>query len=562
MAKTAGKKRSASTDRQRTVYMSGSNGLKRAAEPKKTAGSRRRKAKKNKAGRLLCIVLGILVIVTVSVLYIAGRTVYRQRGAYPGVKAEGIDAAGMTEAEIAEVLRKEADAWLTSDVVTVEVDEVAVTVNAKDAGLDYTVTETAAEAAAYCRSGKFFERFREVMLCRRDGRNFTMEMTVDPDAVLAIAQKIAEEVSVDYAASSWYRSGMTVFADKGQTGRTLDAQALAALMEQKFTARESCVIRMSATVREPDAIDLDAVAAASETEPQDAYIDSSDASHFTVVEEKSGSALDRGKAEAILAGNGIDGRHYEIPLETVEAAVTKASIEAMFYRDVLAEVTTELNAGNVNRTKNVRLACEKCNGTVIGPGDVFSYNTVVGPRTYDRGFVDAIIFQAGEQVDGVGGGICQVSSTIYMAALRADLKIVSRANHSFAVTYTPKGEDATVVYGYTDFQFKNNTGYPVRLEVSLSGSTVRVRIVGTQTTPGKSVKIETNVIGTVNHQTVEQEDASLAPGTRVLKQSGFDGYICESYRVVYVNGEEVSRSFESKSVYKAQDTVYLVGPAE
>ena len=142
-------------------------------------------------------------------------------------------------------------------------------------------------------------------------------------------------------------------------------------------------------------------------------------------------------------GDGSE-QSYTIPVKRTPAEVTADRLAEVLFSDTLASTSTSLNAGNRDRTNNVRLACEHINGTILNPGDEFSYNGVVGERTAARGFKAAGAYANGKVVDEVGGGVCQPSSTLYMAVLRADLEVTERHNHSFTVAYTPLGEDATV----------------------------------------------------------------------------------------------------------------------
>ena len=227
----------------------------------------------------------------------------------------------------------------------------------------------------------------------------------------------------------------------------------------------------------------------------------------------------------------------------------------------MGQCTTDFNPGNKGRTTNVLLATDFCNGVFLMPGDVFSYNDSVGPRTYERGFKDATVYVGNSAEDGVGGGICQVSSTIYYAALRADLKIVERYAHSRMVTYVPLGEDATVAWGSKDFKFENNTDFPMKVVTSHKTNNLTVKLYGTQTVENKVVKIETTQLSKTPFEVVYEVDETLAPGTESVKSNGYTGYKTESYRVVYIDGKEVSRTFENKSTYKKYDKVILHNPA-
>ena len=160
------------------------------------------------------------------------------------------------------------------------------------------------------------------------------------------------------------------------------------------------------------------------------------------------------------------------------------------YAKTLATYTTYFDASNTNRSTNLRLAIKSINGTVLQPGDTFSFNGVVGERTAARGYKTAIVFEGGQSVPGLGGGICQVSSTLFNAALMANQKIVERHYHSATISYVPLGRDATVAYGSKDFKFRNNKSVPVKIEATYNSSgSITVALKADYGTTSKKVTI-------------------------------------------------------------------------
>ena len=200
-----------------------------------------------------------------------------------------------------------------------------------------------------------------------------------------------------------------------------------------------------------------------------------------------------------------------------------------------------------------------CNGVVLNDGDIFDYNAVVGKRTTDRGFGAAPAYVNGETVDTIGGGICQVSSTIYYAALLSNLEIVERYAHRYAPSYITWGMDATVSWGGPEFRFKNDTGYPVRLDVTYENSRITVSVVGTKL-DDTYVKMTYSVLGDTPYETEYVETEDLDWGTEQQKQSPYTGHQVVSYRNVYDgSGKLISQELEAKSNYKSRNEIILVG---
>ena len=180
-----------------------------------------------------------------------------------------------------------------------------------------------------------------------------------------------------------------------------------------------------------------------------------------------------------------------------------------------------------NRTTNLILASQKVNGTVLMPGEVFSFNKVVGERTIAKGYKNAAIFVNGEVEDGLAGGICQVSSTLYDAVIAANLEITERYNHSKLTSYLPGGKDATVVWGRLDFQFKNNREYPVKIEMGVQNGVVMANIYGIKSNEEYEINIESQRVGVTGMYT-----------------------IYNAYKVYRQNGVEAKREFLSRDLYK------------
>ena len=215
-----------------------------------------------------------------------------------------------------------------------------------------------------------------------------------------------------------------------------------------------------------------------------------------------------------------------------EVRVTDFGMDA--FPDLLATYSTKY-VNNADRTTNLKIAASKMNGTVVVPGGTFSFNSVVGPRTASRGYKAAAIYSEGTVVNDTGGGICQVVTTLYNAAIKANMNITERRNHSFLPTYANPGYDATVVYGSQDFKFKNTRDYPVKVVANVENGYCTVSIYGLRTDNEYDISIETNIIKTMPKKT----------------SGGSTGYVVDSFRVVRQNGEVISSEKISRDTYSA-----------
>lgn len=195
---------------------------------------------------------------------------------------------------------------------------------------------------------------------------------------------------------------------------------------------------------------------------------------------------------------------------------------SIFYElgtDLISQYQTTYNEENVNRSTNIKLATEKVNETIVLPNEIFSYNKVVGRRGEQEGFKLATVYQNGKVVKGFGGGVCQVSSTLYNAVLYANLEVIERKNHLFLPSYSNVGEDATVSDGYIDFKFKNTRKYPIKIICSASNGILNVKIYGKKQEDECIIEIQSEVVEEIPYKTIYENNVNLIPGEYKLIQS-------------------------------------------
>lgn len=228
--------------------------------------------------------------------------------------------------------------------------------------------------------------------------------------------------------------------------------------------------------------------------------------------------------------------------------------------DVVAEFKTNFSSGNRPRSSNIKLASSKIEGVILLPGEKFSFNGTVGRRTIQGGFKEAGVYLNGKHDTGVGGGICQVSTTLYNAALFANLKIVSRTNHSMPVPYVPPGRDATVNYGAQDLAIENNMKTPIVISHTYSPGTLTFRILGKKE-EGLEVKITLGKTKTWDPGSRREYDSSLPAGSTRVIQSGTSGRSVTSFRTVYKNGVKVSSESLGLSYYSGGPRIVAYGPS-
>lgn len=247
-----------------------------------------------------------------------------------------------------------------------------------------------------------------------------------------------------------------------------------------------------------------------------------------------------------------------LPVATVYPANTEDDITSAGIGEIWGSFTTSFNADNVNRVTNIKLAAAKINGRIVLPGDTFSFNDIVGPRERQFGFKEAMELVDGELVPGIGGGVCQVSSTLYNAALYANLAVIERYNHSKPLVYIPLGRDATVAFGALDFKFSNNTASPLMITAEVKDDKLLVGIFGRKKTR-EQVKLVTTDQQVIPPSVIKRTDSGLFLGETKLVRQGKPGYEVTTLRVVTSGDREIKREVLSRDRYSPEDTIVKIG---
>jgi len=294
------------------------------------------------------------------------------------------------------------------------------------------------------------------------------------------------------------------------------------------------------------------------TEPIDATIRLV-SGKFQITDEKPGSSLNEKKAFEMI-DSAIKSKSIatiQLPVDKIEAAITRADLSNI--TDKLGEFSTRFNAANEARSYNIKLATKSVTDVLVKPGEVFSLNKTLGPRLAKYGYRAAKVLINNEYVDGIGGGVCQVSTTLYNAALLANLKIVERRNHSLPSSYIGLGRDATISGDYIDLKFMNNTPYPIYIYGEVTGNQVKFSIYGKNENKGREIKIKTEVLKKIEPKIKIIEDKTLPVGTKIVEKKPIPGYVVRSYRIIVENGKEVLVEPLFTDTYRASDGVTRVG---
>lgn len=465
---------------------------------------------------------------------------------YNGVTINGIDVGGLSKNNAIEVFN-EYYSSLNNVNVSLYSEDSNVEFFASDINATFDADKASEFAYSLGRDGNFFERIFSGLKYRFSNQNEIFDVNIDMKKLSKQVSLVSDGVETGVVQPSYLRQGNKLIVKNGITGMQIDHTVIKENLVKKLNILEDAFVKVEIVKVKPEKVDIDKIQKAIKTNVQNAeYISDTGVLIDQIIGIEIANIEEAKKiAESITE----EGMQFSIPLKITLPDTTIDSVMEELFRDTLSTYTTNFNVNEVERSDNVRTAAKSIDNVILMPGQEFSYNNIVGERTTERGYKVAKVYQAGQVVDGMGGGICQVSSTLYNAVVKADLEILERKNHSLPVAYVKLGRDATVVYGVIDFRFRNNQQYPIRIESKISGGTLTVDICGINTNPNRSVDIETEFISTLDFIEKTIPDETLPMGTSKIIQTGKKGYKVKSYRVTKENGVEVDRKVIATDTY-------------
>lgn len=482
----------------------------------------------NKENLKVGTVLGIVFISFIIIFFILflGITLYISSSdkIITGIYIKGVEVAGLTKEQAIEKVTNEFNNVLPNNLTVVH-GEYETQLNLEDLGANLNIEEAVNRAYNMGRDSNIFKNMGTIIKNLVSVNDLDLNVTVNTEQCTSILNDISTKLPDTVVQSSYYVEGNKLIITRGKSGNVVDVTPSIENIKNKIQdlTYASSKIELVTVAKDPDAIDIDKIHNEIYKEPVNAYYTTNP---YVVYPHENGVDFNISVDEAKAMLNDVKDE-YEIPLKYTAPSVTTNMIGTEAFPDLLAKFSTNYNARDTDRTTNLRLAAEKINGTVLMPGETFSYNTVVGERTIAAGYKEAAMYQNGEVVDGLGGGICQISTTLYNAVLYSNLEIVERRNHQFVPSYAAAGRDATVVYGSIDFRFKNTRNYPVKILCTVSGGVAKCEIYGLKENPDYDVEITSRVTETT--------------ATSIKS---------ETYKTVRQNGQVISSERINKDTYK------------
>ncbi len=485
-------------------------------KPEKAKPAKEPKPERKRSGKGGWIALGVIAALLCIALLGGAWYVSRIPTIYPGVKMQGMLLEHMTPQEAEVSLHTAGWDGPDGDILHVTLPgDHSFDVPASAMGWTATAEEGADVAYQYGRDGNFIHNGIMYVKSLFTGVDLTDRLAsgLDEDALRKLVDKAVKEsndavtdtMNVDTKAKvlTLVKGSELLAVDAGSV---YDA-VVSALKDHVSKLECSTELNQDANI---DDLDLQVIHDDLCGEPVNA---SYDPVKKEVVEGEPGIEFDVEEAEKLWKAAKL-GDTVKIPVTVTEPSFKAADVTEL-YGDLLASKSTSLAGSSASRINNITLAAQKINGVILMPGETFSYNKTVGQRTTAAGFQEAGAYANGEVVQEVGGGICQVSSTLYYCTLISNLKITSRTNHYFPVGYIESGMDATVSWGAPDFTFQNNRTFPIRIDAYVRGGSVYVEIHGTDV-DGSTVRMDSTTSGltTTTYRNVYDKDGELLSRTQ------------------------------------------------
>lgn len=523
--------------------------------------------KKSKKKLVWIIVLASLLVILLAAASV-GTYFLSQLTILDNISVAGVDVGGMTKAQAVEAVTAAiGDQYATKDM-TVTVVETPVTIPAAYSGGALKVKAAVGKARRFGQLALPKQAAAEQESLANGGYvvDLSPYMQINEAAIRELLVNASQEYGTDLSQSTWTVNGtkptdeelaagqvdMQMVINVGTADYEFDFDAMYAAVVDAYS-NSSFNIEAPCVITEPDDIDLEKIFQEHCLAAVNAYVDD----NYDLINESSGFGFDIEEVTKQLAAADY-GTSLNVDFKVFTPTYTMENLRADLFKDQLSTTTAKASSQG-GRDTNIRLACEAFNGLIIKPGQVVSYNEVVGERTTEKGYKSGASYMGGKTVYVTGGGICQVSSTLYSTCVLADLEIVTRENHGYAVSYLPLGIDATVSWGGPEFVFKNNSEHLILVEAYAEGGHTTVTFWGIDD-KDYYVKFESEHLRTIPWST-RYEDYSYNNSQgytngKVLT-SPYTGYEANTYRVKIdkKTGEVISRELEAYSYYNKRDKV-------
>ena len=467
------------------------------------------------------IILFLFLLTFLSLLNIGNSKILHN------IYINNISVSSLSQTDAKEKLNSELNTKL-SKTIKLTFEDYSIDFLPAEIDFSYDTSSTIEKAYSIGRTGNIFTNNLKILISLFKKTNLDVIYSYNEEKLNNIINNISVDIPNLVIEPSYYISDDTLVVTKGTDGNELDKNKTKELLLSAITQNDTTLtLPINYTVS--NSIDINKIHDEIFSEPQNASVTKNP---YKISAEKNGVDFAISIDEAKELASNVDASEIYIPLKYTKPEITISDLGEDIFGTKLGTATTIYDSTNINRSTNIDIACEKINRTILEPGETFSFNKVVGERTAKSGFKEALIYTGGEVDYGLGGGICQISSTLYNAVLKANLDIVERKNHSMTVSYLPVGQDASVSYGSVDFKFTNSRSYPIKIVATANTGVITISVWGVLEEQEYVVTLETEILETTDYKTTYEYSSSIPVGKEELKQVGKNGYKCSTYKIL------------------------------
>lgn len=536
---------------------------KKTEEEKESNTTEKMEFQKKRNIKIAVIVISSLVIILLILSVIFALVNIDNEKILSNISIMGIDVSNMSQEEAKKAISEVIDAKLSEEII-LKKDDYETSLNATQIEVTFDVDAAVSQAYNFGRDGNIVVNNYNIIFTILFGKEVDCNFNYSEEALDNKINDISSKLPGALVDNSYYIEGENLVIVKGKEGLTIKKDQLKNTIINKIkdVNKRYDIVTIPTEIVKPTEIDLERIRNEIYKEPQDAYISKNSETNKTEIHTEVDGvdfAISLEEAKEIISE---DKDEYTIPLKITKPEKTIDDLGEEAFPDKIATYSTRYDPTNRNRSNNIIISSKKIDGTIIMPGETFSYNQTVGERTIAEGYKEAGAYAGGKVVQDVGGGICQTSSTLYNAALLANLEIVDRSNHQFLTSYVDPGRDATVAWGSIDFKFKNTRTYPIKIEARAENGVCTMSIYGIKEDKEYEVIIQSNVLSYISYTTKYENDSSLDEGKEVVEQSGYTGCTSEAYRILKSNGEVIFKTLLSKDTYDPMTRIIRRGTKE
>lgn len=503
----------------------------------------------------IIIIASILIILLLFLSTIFAIINLNNNNVIKGVCIEEIDVSNLDKDSLSNLVNEKVN---NIEDIEMYYGEYSTVIKLEDIGLEIDEKEAIKSAISIGKTNNIILDNYSILKAKLLKTKLDIDITISEEKLKETIKNIQAEMPKAMKEYSYEAEDDKLVITKGKAGEIINEdelkQRIIENIKNQFNG-DSESINIPTKYSEPSEIDIEKIYKEIYKEAKDAYIVEDP---FELHKEENGVdfKITIEEANEILKENK---ETYTIPLKITKPRVAVKDLGDKLFKQTLSKYTTIYDAGNTNRASNIALAAKTINGTILLPGETFSYNGTLGNTTKEKGYKPGGAYVGGKVVQAYGGGICQVSTTLYNAVLYANLEIVERYNHSYAVSYVPAGRDATVSYGGKDFKFKNTRSYPIKIVANAKNGVVSVAIAGIKEEKEYEIELTSTVLSTTPCSTVYENNNSLAEGKQKVIQKGHSGLKSIAYKIVKYNGKTISKTVLSKDTYKPMDKIVQIG---